>query len=101
MKYSISQIKEKVAPLCSEWGVEKILLFGSYASGAATDESDIDLVVYDSNNNLSGSKFYALVGDLRDLFVPVQVEVLESSDKERIAWLTTVEEKEGIVIYES
>ena len=101
MKYSISQIKEKVAPICSEWGIEKMLLFGSYANGEATDGSDIDLIVYDANNNLAGSKFYALVGDLRNVFVPVQVEVLESSDRERIAWLAATEEKEGIVIYES
>ena len=78
-----------------------MLLFGSYANGEATEGSDIDLIVYDANNNLAGSKFYALVGDLRNVFVPVQVEVLESNDKERITWLTAVEEKEGIVIYES
>ena len=101
MKYSVLQIKEKVAPICSEWGIEKMLLFGSYANGEATEGSDIDLIVYDASNNLAGSKFYALVGDLRNVFVPVQVEVLESSDKERITWLTAIEEKEGIVIYES
>jgi len=101
MKYSIAQIKEKVAPICSAWGIEKMLLFGSYANGKATEASDIDLIVYDANNNLTGSKFYALVGDIRNVFVPVQVEVLESSDKERITWLAAIEEKEGVVVYES
>jgi len=101
MEYSISNIKEKVAPICSEWGIEKLLLFGSYAKGEATEESDIDLIVYDANNNLSGSKFYALVGDLRNVFVPVQVEVLEICEKERITWLTAIEEKEGVVLYEA
>ncbi|MCL2045286.1 MAG: nucleotidyltransferase domain-containing protein [Oscillospiraceae bacterium] len=100
MKYSISQIKEIIEPVCKEWGIEKMLLFGSYAKGEATDESDIDLIVYDTNNNLSGSRFYALVGDLRDLFNPVPVEVLESCDKERISWLSVAVEKEGIVVYE-
>lgn len=45
----IEEIKEKIVNAVSP---EKIILFGSYATGEATEESDIDLVViWDSDLN--------------------------------------------------
>lgn len=45
----IEEIKEKIIRAISP---EKIILFGSYATGTATKESDIDLVViWDSSIN--------------------------------------------------
>ena len=38
-------LRENREHLASEYGVEKIALFGSAASGKSTDDSDIDLVV--------------------------------------------------------
>lgn len=43
--YSIDEIKNIIAPIARRHGVEKVYLFGSYARGAATDSSDIDLCV--------------------------------------------------------
>ncbi|MCL5062883.1 MAG: nucleotidyltransferase domain-containing protein [Nitrospiraceae bacterium] len=45
----IEEIKDKIVKTVSP---EKIILFGSYATGEATEESDIDLVViWDSDLN--------------------------------------------------
>ena len=101
MIYDIKLIKEKVTPICQQWQIGKLLLFGSYAKGEATEESDIDFVVYDTNKSLTGAKFYALVGDLRDAFMPIQVEVLEDVEHEKLPWLSDVLAKEGILIYET
>ncbi len=43
--YSIEEIKQVVAKKASEYGVRKVMLFGSYARGEATEHSDIDLIV--------------------------------------------------------
>ena len=43
--YTIDDIKRIVAPVAKRHGVERIYLFGSYARGAATPYSDIDLCV--------------------------------------------------------
>lgn len=43
--YSIDEIKNIIAPIARRHGVEKVYLFGSYARGAATGSSDIDLCV--------------------------------------------------------
>ena len=101
MVYNIAQIKEKVAPICEQWQIGKLMLFGSYAKGEATEKSDIDFIVFDTNKSLSGSKFYALVGDLRDTFMPVQVEVLEDVEKEYVPWIDDLIINEGVPVYDS
>ena len=63
--YTLKEIEDIVKPLAKEYGVEAIYLFGSYARGTATAESDIDLIVF------GGAGFrlpmvYALGEDLRD-----------------------------------
>lgn len=41
--YSIKEIQSRVSPIAVRYGVERVYLFGSYAKGCATAESDIDL----------------------------------------------------------
>ncbi|MCL2058486.1 MAG: nucleotidyltransferase domain-containing protein [Oscillospiraceae bacterium] len=47
--YSIEQIKKYITPIAQNYGVKRVMLFGSYARGEATDDSDIDLHVYCGN----------------------------------------------------
>ncbi|MCM1299508.1 MAG: nucleotidyltransferase domain-containing protein [Firmicutes bacterium] len=41
--YSIEEIQSCVSPIAMRYGVERVYLFGSYARGCATVDSDIDL----------------------------------------------------------
>ena len=41
----IDEIREIVAPIAKQHGVDKVFLFGSYARGDATPASDVDLCV--------------------------------------------------------
>lgn len=41
--YSIEELQRRIAPIAIQYGVERVYLFGSYAKGCATTESDIDL----------------------------------------------------------
>jgi len=58
---------EKIRAICSEVFSEKEIsycyLFGSYAKGAATEGSDVDLLI---STPISGMAFYDLVESLRD-----------------------------------
>lgn len=47
--YTIEEIKRIVEPIAKQNGIERIYLFGSYARGEATLDSDIDLII-DSKN---------------------------------------------------
>lgn len=43
--YTIEEIREKVKPIAEKYGIEKVWLFGSYARGEATEDSDVDLMI--------------------------------------------------------
>ena len=43
---SVSEVIVKVAEVCKKNKVKRLDLFGSFATGTATDTSDIDFVVY-------------------------------------------------------
>jgi len=43
--YSIEEIKSKISVTARQYGVQKAYLFGSYARGEASLESDIDLCI--------------------------------------------------------
>ena len=60
--YTISEIKNIVCPLAKEYGAERVYLFGSYARGEATKNSDIVLRI--DKGHIKG---LALAGLLRDL----------------------------------
>lgn len=42
----VAEIVERVKKICKENGVEHLSLFGSFATGTATETSDVDFVVY-------------------------------------------------------
>lgn len=41
----IETIKTVIKPVAIEYGLKRIYLFGSYAKGTATEDSDIDLLI--------------------------------------------------------
>lgn len=64
---TMENISAVVKPIASKYNVEAIYLFGSYARGEATAESDLDFLV------LGGSLFkkiliFALAEELREAF---------------------------------
>ncbi|MBD5099473.1 MAG: nucleotidyltransferase [Clostridiales bacterium] len=63
--YKIEEIAEKVRPIAERYGIAKVYLFGSYARGEATEESDIDLLV-DAENIISLYTFNGLYDDLEN-----------------------------------
>ena len=61
--YSVEEIQNIVAPIAIRHGLKRVFLFGSYARGTATNNSDIDLCV--DVSNLKG--MFALGGLYADL----------------------------------
>ncbi len=43
--YTTQEIADIVRPIAKEYGIDKVYLFGSYARGEATEDSDIDFYV--------------------------------------------------------
>lgn len=72
---TINQIKEIVKPIALKYHVEEIYLFGSYARGEATIESDLDFLVF-GGKNFRLTMIFSLAEELREAFQK-EVDVFE------------------------
>ena len=61
---TIQEIQTIVSRLAREYGAERVYLFGSYARGEATEQSDIDLRI--DRGEIRGLRFAGLLGDLEE-----------------------------------
>ena len=96
--YTTTEIKEKLSPVFDNAGVDRAILFGSYAKGNATQLSDIDILI-DSKGRIRGIDFFGVRADISEaLNIPVDlVEASQVIDGGRIQQEIV---KTGIVIYE-
>lgn len=63
----IDEIKEAVAPLCREFGVRRLDVYGSIARGSASPSSDVDLLVECKEPDIRPAKrFFGLLHRLED-----------------------------------
>ncbi|HUU59346.1 MAG TPA: nucleotidyltransferase domain-containing protein [Phycisphaerae bacterium] len=58
----------------------KIILFGSYAAGAARDDSDLDLLVVEDQVEDIPAEMVRLMRALSPLRIPAEVVVIRTSD---------------------
>lgn len=54
MILSLDEIRRTVSPVAQRYGLNAVYLFGSYARGEATDQSDIDLLVDRKGSRIAG-----------------------------------------------
>ena len=64
--YTLDEIKSIAPPIAKQYGVAAMYLFGSYARGEATPNSDIDLVVV-GGPGFRARDIFALGEELRQL----------------------------------
>lgn len=94
-QYTIEELRNRIAPIAQQHGVQSVSLFGSYSKGTAADDSDIDLKIEK--------------GKLRSLFQicgfrlsvedalerPVDLVTSESSDQDFLDMI----EKDEVLLY--
>ena len=44
-QYTIEELRNRIAPIAQQHGVQSVSLFGSYSKGTVADDSDIDLKI--------------------------------------------------------
>jgi len=92
----IEIIIEKYPYLLSEYNVKKIGLFGSYAKGEQTEESDIDIIA--EFGKPIGLKFIEFAEYLEEIFGK-KTDVLTPEGVKRITIKKIAEDIEKSVIY--
>jgi hypothetical protein len=95
--YSIGEIRAIIAPIAREYGVKKIALFGSYAKGNATPESDIDFHLIDTGDLWGYFKLCTFKQDLIDR-LGVDVDVLTTGSMDSKLLETVI--RDEVLIYE-
>ena len=101
---AMGQIEEFGQRIGREFGAERVILFGSYAQGTFSADSDIDLLVV-AETSLSPLKRYGavrrLLGD-----VPASFDIIVKTPEEYARWRSVVNnivyfaDRYGKVLYE-
>jgi predicted nucleotidyltransferase len=83
LPYTIEEITRRVAPVAQKYGLAAVYLFGSYARGDATADSDVDLLVDISGTEIDSLlKLGGLYCDLEDaLETSIDLVTLDSMDE--------------------
>ena len=95
--YTVSQLRETLAPIFAQYGIRSAVLFGCYGKGTATETSDVDLLV---DSGLRGLRFVGLLDDVQravgkdvDLFDVAHIQAGSRIDREI--------RETGVTVYEA
>jgi uncharacterized protein len=101
---STEQLNDITERIVQRFAPEKVILFGSYASGNAREDSDVDLLVVAETDLPLQERFSAIRAVLADF--PVAFDVFWKTPEEYRRWRNVVNhvvyfaEKYGRVVYE-
>ena len=88
-------VKKYIDEISKKFDIQEVYLFGSYAKGKATEESDVDLLIATS---VSGIQFYDLVETIREN-LKKKVDILNYEQLNENPDLVHEILKDGIKIY--
>ncbi len=96
MRYTISEIRDKTAPVAKAYGIERMSLFGSYARGEAKNDSDVDLYI-ERGKLKSLLQYFAFIDELENVLnCHVDVVTTGIEDKQFLSAIM----QEGVLLYE-
>lgn len=94
--YTVPQIQTALSPVFARNGIKKAVLFGSYGKGAATEKSDIDLLV---DSGLKGLRFIGLLEEVQTV-LGKEVDLFDVSHIEPGSLIDHEIRTTGVTVYE-
>jgi len=85
-------------PIFDDEPVYRAVLFGSYATGAATEDSDVDIVL-DSRGELINIRFYGVLQDIADA-LEKNIDLFEIAEIRENSPIFDEIQTKGVVLYE-
>ena len=86
MIYTLEQLREIIAPIARKYQIPAVYIFGSYARGEATEDSDVDVLIDHIGSRIHGLwDLGAFYNDLnRDLKKEVDIITADSLQQEEV-----------------
>jgi len=97
MTYTVDEIRGKLFPIFEERGIIKAILFGSYAKGEATEESDVDIIAH-VDENMDILEFAEISGFVEDA-LDKKIDFLYGGDTFSYDMQLEIE-KTGVILFE-
>jgi len=81
----LGRIRQIAERLKKEYKAQKVILYGSYAKGEATEDSDVDLFIIAPTNERFFQRMATVLGLIRDLKkgIPIEPIVLTAEEVEK------------------
>lgn len=95
---TINGIKDKVAPIAKKYQVERVYLFGSYARGDATEQSDVDLRI-DKGKMKGLFKFAGFFSEVENMIGKNKIDIVTTNSLDE-EFLNNIS-KDEVIIYEN
>ena len=86
MIYTTEQIRERVIPIAKKYQIPAVYLFGSYARGTATEESDLDFLIEPPGVQVHCLKRLGIYNDFDDAFEK-SVDLVELESFQQKEWM--------------
>ncbi len=99
--YTIDEISDIIVPILNKYKIEKAYVFGSYARGEATSESDIDLYIPLLPYKM-GIRYFGMYEDIQNA-IEKRIDVITdnttfNSDEEKKCFFASMnKDKEAII----
>jgi len=95
---TVDEIRSKLIPLFEAEPIYKAILFGSYAAGNATEDSDVDIII-DSQGQLLNMNFFGVLHDISEL-LGKKVDLIEIAEVKSDSPLLSEINERGIILHE-
>lgn len=104
MVYTIEELRHKITPIAQKYDIPAVYIFGSYARGEATADSDVDIMFKREGSKVQGLLMGALYEDLQETLGKgldlLTEEALEQHDsKNQTPWFYENLQRERVKIY--
>ena len=94
--YTVPELQTVLSPIFREHGVKKATLFGSYAKGAATSRSDVDLLV---DSGRRGLAFFGLLERVSEA-LETPVDLIDVTQIEKGSEIEREIQRSGVALFE-
>jgi len=95
---TVDEIRSKLIPLFEAEPIYKAILFGSYAAGNATEDSDVDIVI-DSQGQLLNMNFFGILHDITEL-LGKKVDLIEITEVRSDSPILSEIKERGVLLHE-